>query len=321
MSSSISRRRSPKPGARTAQHLITPRRWLTTSVARASPSISSQITSSGWLCLATSSRVGSRSLTDEILRSANSTSGSSSTATCLSGWVMKYADRKPRSNCRPSTTSSSLATPEPSSIVIAPSRPTLSIAWAIRSPIERSLLPEIAATCAISADVWHGLASVFKCSTTRTVARSMPRRTSIGFMPAATTFMPSRTIACAITVAVVVPSPAISLVRIATSRTICAPMFSNGSASSTDLATMTPELTIAGAPKSRCSSTVRPRGPSVSFTASASVLTPSMILWRASSPNRKVFALMAHPRRRCPRRPRFAARAATACAWPAAHAA
>ena len=55
----------------------------------------------------------------------------------------------------------------------------------------------------------------------------MPRFRSIGFMPAATDFMPSRTIAWARTVAVVVPSPAMSLVLEATSRSICAPMFSN----------------------------------------------------------------------------------------------
>jgi hypothetical protein len=41
---------------------------------------------------------------------------------------------------------------------------------------------------------------------------SMPRFRSIGFMPAATDFMPSRTMAWASTVAVVVPSPAMSLV-------------------------------------------------------------------------------------------------------------
>ena len=44
----------------------------------------------------------------------------------------------------------------------------------------------------------------------------MPRFRSIGFMPAATDFIPSRTIACASTVAVVVPSPAWSWVFDAT---------------------------------------------------------------------------------------------------------
>ena len=49
-----------------------------------------------------------------------------------------------------------------------------------------------------------------------------------GFAPAATVFTPSRKMAWARTVAVVVPSPATSEVLEATSRTICAPMFSSG---------------------------------------------------------------------------------------------
>jgi hypothetical protein len=76
----------------------------------------------------------------------------------------------------------------------------------------------------------------------------MPRFRSIGFMPAATALAPSRTIAWASTVAVVVPSPAMSLVFEATSRTICAPMFSNLSSSSISLATVTPSLVMRGAP-------------------------------------------------------------------------
>jgi hypothetical protein len=54
----------------------------------------------------------------------------------------------------------------------------------------------------------------------------MPRWRAIGLVPAATFLTPSRKMACASTVAVVVPSPAMSLVLVATSLTICAPMFS-----------------------------------------------------------------------------------------------
>ena len=54
-------------------------------------------------------------------------------------------------------------------------------------------------------------------------------------MPAATDLAPSFTIAAASTVAVVVPSPAASADLEATSRTICAPMFSNLSSSSISL--------------------------------------------------------------------------------------
>ena len=76
----------------------------------------------------------------------------------------------------------------------------------------------------------------------------MPRFRSIGFSPAATILAPSLTIAWASTVAVVVPSPATVLVFEATSRTICAPMFSNLSSSSISLATVTPSLVMRGAP-------------------------------------------------------------------------
>src|SRR5438132_31098 len=54
--------------------------------------------------------------------------------------------------------------------------------------------------------------------------------------------------ACASTVAVVVPSPAISDVLLATSRAIWAPMFSSGSFRSISLATVTPSFVIVGDP-------------------------------------------------------------------------
>ena len=109
-------------------------------------------------------------------------------------------------------------------------------------------------------------------------------------MPAATALAPSRTIDCASTVAVVVPSPAMSLVFEATSRTIWAPMFSNLSASSISLATVTPSLVIRGAPKLLSSTTLRPLGPSVTFTASARISTPRSMRARASPPKRTSFA-------------------------------
>ena len=56
-------------------------------------------------------------------------------------------------------------------------------------------------------------------------------------------------IASARTVAVVVPSPATSLVLLATSLTIWAPMFSYLSSSSISLATVTPSLVTVGEPK------------------------------------------------------------------------
>src|SRR5512136_2468185 len=91
-------------------------------------------------------------------------------------------------------------------------------------------------------------------------------------------------------VAVVVPSPATSLVLLATSLTIWAPMFSNLSSSSISLATVTPSLVTVGAPKVFSSMTLRPLGPRVTFTALASALTPSRIDFLACSSYCNIFA-------------------------------
>ena len=62
MSSSIALRRSPKPGALTAATFRPPRSLLTTSVASASPSTSSEMISSGLPLCTTASRIGSMRL-------------------------------------------------------------------------------------------------------------------------------------------------------------------------------------------------------------------------------------------------------------------
>ncbi len=113
----------------------------------------------------------------------------------------------------------------------------------------------------------------------------MPLFRSIGFIPAATDLVPSFTIAWAKIVAVVVPSPASSLVLEATSFTICAPIFSNLSSNSISFATVTPSLVMRGAPNDLSSTTLRPFGPSVTLTALAKVLTPRNIRSRASVSN------------------------------------
>ena len=193
----------------------------------------------------------------------------------------------------PSTTSSSFSRPEPSSTVITPSLPTFFIASAMMLPIDSSELAEIVPTWAMALSSAVGLLIFFSSSTAALTAWSMPRLRSIGFMPAATALEPSRISACASTVAVVVPSPALSEVLDATSLTICAPMFSNLSDSSISLATETPSLVMVGAPKLFSSTTLRPFGPRVAFTALASTLTPRTILARASSPKRISLAAMA----------------------------
>jgi len=120
----------------------------------------------------------------------------------------------------------------------------------------------------------EGLESFLSSATALITALSMPRFRSMGFMPAATALRPSRMMAWASTVAVVVPSPASSEVWEATSFTIWAPMFSNLSFSSISLATETPSLVMVGAPKLFSSTTLRPLGPKVALTAFARMLTP-----------------------------------------------
>src|SRR4030081_3215956 len=185
----------------------------------------------------------------------------------------------------PSTTSSSVSSDLASSTVMTPSLPTFFMASARNLPISASPLEEIVPTWAISSFEVTFLEFLTRSATTASTARSIPRFRSIGFMPAATDLAPSRTIAAASTVAVVVPSPAASAAFEATSRTICAPMFSNLSSSSISLATVTPSLVMRGAPNDLSSTTLRPFGPSVTFTALLRISTPRSILSRASTPN------------------------------------
>ena len=134
-----------------------------------------------------------------------------------------------------------------SSTVITPSLPTLSNASASSSPMWLSRL-EIVATLAMSSFESTSRAAASSASETAVAAASMPRLMPIGLAPAATARRPSCTIAWASTVAVVVPSPAMSLVLVATSLVSWAPRFSNGSSSSISRATVTPSLVIVGAP-------------------------------------------------------------------------
>src|SRR6516162_7002378 len=96
--------------------------------------------------------------------------------------------------------------------------------------------------------------------------------------------------ASARTVAVVVPSPATSLVLLAASLTSCAPIFSKGSFNSISSATVTPSLVTLGLPQPLSSTALRPRGPRVERTARASLLTPARSFCRASSLYASCFA-------------------------------
>ncbi|CAB4782830.1 unannotated protein [freshwater metagenome] len=73
MSCNIALRRSPKPGALTATEAKTPRIRLTTSVERASPSMSSAMINSGFDAADTFSRIGSKSASAEIFPAEIST--------------------------------------------------------------------------------------------------------------------------------------------------------------------------------------------------------------------------------------------------------
>ena len=118
----------------------------------------------------------------------------------------------------------------------------------------------------------------------------MPRRTAVGLLPATMLRAPSLRMARARTVAVVVPSPANLDVLSATSWTSFAPMFSKGSSSSTSLETVTPSLVTVGPPNDLLMMTLRPVGPIVTATASASLSTPAITFARAASSNMSCLA-------------------------------
>src|SRR5580700_6536303 len=177
---------------------------------------------------------------------------------------------------------------------MTPSLPTFFMASAMMLPICLSLLALIVPTWAIMSPLTSRCSFLISSTATPT-ARSMPRFSPVGLEPAATVLTPSRKIACARTVAVVVPSPATSEVLEATSRTICAPMFSSGSWSSISFATVTPSLVMIGAPNFFSITALRPLGPSVIFTASARALTPRRIDWRDASPVTICFAMSRSP--------------------------
>src|SRR5919107_373051 len=193
-----------------------------------------------------------------------------------------YGEIQPFSTCMPSTNSTAIPGTSDSSMVPTPSAPTRSSASATASPICSSSLAAIVAMWASCSRPRTGRATRFSSSTRHAVASSMPRRSSIGLTPSSIAAMPSRTIAWASSVAVVVPSPVRSLVLLATSRTSCAPMFLNWSDSSISRAIETPSLVIVGAPVSRSRTTLRPFGPRVTFTVLASSSTPAWSSRRAS---------------------------------------
>src|SRR5437867_3697809 len=196
----------------------------------------------------------------------------------------------------PSTNSLLVSMVLPSSTVMTPSLPTRSMASAMMRPISLSLLAATVATFSMSFFDLTGMLCFLSFSMMSSTALSMPRFMSMGLAPLTTARRPSLKMASARTVAVVVPSPATSLVLEATSRTMRAPMFSYLSSSSISLATVTPSLVTVGEPKLFWRMTLRPLGPSVTLTARASLPTPRRMASRASWSNAICLAAILPPR-------------------------
>src|SRR4051794_11360015 len=195
---------------------------------------------------------------------------------------------------------------------MTPSLPTRSNASPISSPTSASWA-EMVATSAIAVRSVTGIAALSSAACTASTAARIPRPRASGSAPAATLRMPSCTRAWASTVAVVVPSPATSLVLVATLLASWAPRFSYGSSRSTSRAIVTPSLVIVGAPNFLSMTTLRPRGPSVTLTASASLSTPRSRERRASSLNLMILGMPDLSMRECgerrpPRGPRESGR-------------
>src|SRR5579875_625460 len=139
-----------------------------------------------------------------------------------------------------------------------------------------------------------GSATRLISSTTAATAFSMPSFSWIGLAPASTFLNPSLIIVWARMVAVVVPSPATSLVLVATSRSIWAPVFSQWSSSSISRTMVTPSLVTVGAPNFFSSTAFRPFGPRVIRTDRATVSMPRLSPCRASTSKETAFGTEYH---------------------------
>ena len=175
--------------------------------------------------------------------------------------------------------------------MITPSEVTISIAFVIISPISSSPPALTVATFFISEPLTLML-FLAKTSKANLRAISMPFFISIGLAPAAIFFNPSCTIFCASMVAVVVPSPAFSLVLEATSSINFAPRFAKGFSILISLATAEPSFTISGEPNCFCITTFFAFGPIVTFTAFATIFTPFSSDSRDSSEKLNCFAIL-----------------------------
>ena len=200
----------------------------------------------------------------------------------------------------PSTTSSTVSTVVPNSTLTIPLSPTRSSASATMLPVASSLAAMIA-TARVSRRPLTGRAMRLSAATASLAASSSPCTSSTGLAPWARQARPCCTIASASTVAVVVPSPATWLVCCETSRTTCAPMFSNGHSSSISWAMLTPSRETIGVPTGRSMMAFIPLGPSVPRTAFASLATPRPRASLAASSCSIILAILVSHDRAWPR--------------------
>ena len=163
-----------------------------------------------------------------------------------------------------------------------PSAPTFSIASAIMSPISSLFPAEIEATALMSSLPLTSTANSFNFFVKKSDVLSIPFLMLTGLAPEATDCKPNMIISLAKMEAVVVPSPAESLVRPATSLINCAPASSTGSGSSINLAIETPSLITCGTPNFSSNTTFLPLGPKVIATASANLSIPACIFCLAA---------------------------------------
>ena len=160
-----------------------------------------------------------------------------------------------------------------SSTVITPSEVTIPIASEIIEPISSSPPALTVATFWISEPLILMLLD-FNFFKTKSSPVSIPFFSSIGLAPAAIFFRPSWTILWVKIVAVVVPSPALSLVFDATCSINFAPKLDIGFSRLISLATVDPSLMMSGEPNFLSITTFFAFGPIVTLTAFATVFTP-----------------------------------------------
>mmetsp|Transcript_33250 Transcript_33250/g.99222 ORF Transcript_33250/g.99222 Transcript_33250/m.99222 type:complete len:496 (+) Transcript_33250:367-1854(+) len=283
---------SPKPGHLTAQTSSTPRSKLRMRADSASITTSFAMRSSGLFASTTASSTGSSSLTVVSLMSVTRTSGSSSVVDRVSFSLTRSSDSHPTSSSMPSETVTSSCISTPSSMIVAPSRPTLMIASAVWAP-SSSELAEMEAICLYCSYVVTGSASSRILAEKKAAAFSSPFCSATALWPDEVSRIPSRMMACVSTVAVVVPSPARESVCDAACSSSLTPTFSGIDSRFTSPAMVTPSFTTAGILPVGRMTTLRPRGPMVTLTASATLFTPAISASRASPAYSTFRAIMA----------------------------